>query len=422
MTDYRQILLKEMVPALGCTEPIAIALCAAKARAVLGKEPERMDIHCSGNVIKNTKSVVVPNTGGLSGIEAAGCVGCFGGDADKGLEVLTRVGAEDIRRAKAFIRAGKVSVHHVRGEDSLYIRCALFAESDSAEAIISGGHSQFVSIKKNGAHLPGAAPQAAPAAGKVQADMTVADILTFVQGLDFERDAPLRQRIDQEIDVNMAIAEEGLSKDYGASVGKTLLESYADDPRARIRAYAAAGSDARMAGSSKPVVINSGSGNQGMTVSLPLIVYARDNNLERDKLRRGLVISNLIAIYIKKQIGTLSAFCGVVSAAAAAGAGLGYLQDLGEEAIGSVITNTLLTSGGILCDGAKASCASKISVSLDNAMLAIEMVKRNRSLPAGQGLAGRTIDETISNVAAIAREGMKETDNQILEMMIRANG
>lgn len=421
MTEYRQILLNEMVPALGCTEPIAVALCAAKARGLLGREPERMEIHCSGNVIKNTKSVVVPNTGGLSGIEAAGCAGCFGGDADKGLEVLTGVGPEAILRAKAFIKAGKVSVHHARGVDTLYIRCALFVGPDSAEAVISGGHTQFVSLKRNGAGLPVAAPQAAPAAQKVRAEMTVHDILTFVQGLDFAQDAELCQRIDQEIDTNLAIAQEGLSRDYGASVGKTLLESYPDDQRVRIRAYAAAGSDARMAGSPKPVVINSGSGNQGMTVSLPLIVYAQDNDLERDKLRRGLVLSNLIAIYIKKQIGTLSAFCGVVSAAAAAGAGLGYLQDLDEEAIGSVITNTLLTSGGILCDGAKASCASKISVSLDNAMLAIEMAKRRRSLPAGQGLAGRTIDETIGNIAAIAREGMKETDNQILEMMIRAN-
>ncbi len=419
MADYRQILLSEMVPAMGCTEPIAIALCAAMARQLLGRAPEALEVHCSGNVIKNAKSVIVPNTGGLAGIAAAGSAGCFAGDASRDLEVLASATADNIARAQAFIDEGRVTLHHARGVDNLYIRCVASAAGSSAEATISGGHANFVSFVKDGQPLPLEVAQPNRKPLPSAEGMSVASIFDYATGLDFDQDPELAQRLDQQIDTNLSMAEEGLSKDYGAAVGRTLLESFPDDKRMRLRAYAAAGSDARMAGSAKPVVINSGSGNQGITVSLPLIVYAQDNALPRDRLRRGLVISNLLAIYIKRQIGLMSAFCGVVSAAAAAGAGLAWLQDLNMEAIGQVITGTLLTSGGILCDGAKASCASKISVSLDNAMLAIEMARRGRALPAGQGLGGRDIDQTIANVAAIAREGMKDTDDHILQMMIR---
>lgn len=418
MNDYREVLLKEMVPALGCTEPIAIALCAAKARELLGREPGHIHIYCSGNVIKNTQSVVVPNTGGMAGIAAAGAAGCFGGNPALGLEVLTPLTPQAIARAAESIRAGQVQVSHAKGVDNLYVRVVVTAEEDQAEATIAGSHNRFTALRKNGHDilLPAdeqAADHADPAEG-----FSLGGILAYARALDFDADPELADRIDKQADDNYAIAREGMDNDWGASVGRTLVETYPGDSRALIRAYAAAGSDARMAGCSRPVVINSGSGNQGMTVSLPLIIYAQDTGVEGDRLRRALVISNLLAIYIKRLIGKLSAFCGVVSAAAAAGAGLAWLQGMEEEQIGSVISNTLLTSGGILCDGAKASCATKISVSLDNALLALEMTRRGRVLPEGQGLCGRTADETIRNVARIAREGMKETDDQILQTML----
>lgn len=418
MNDYREILLKEMVPALGCTEPIAIALCAAKARELLGKEPERLHIYCSGNVIKNTQSVVVPNTGGMAGIAAAGAAGCFGGNAALGLEVLTSMTPQAIARAAACIGAGCVQVSHAKGVDNLYIRVVATAGKGQAEATIAGAHNRVTALKKNGQDMMPTADDMAAAQADAAEGFSVDSILAYATALDFDAEAELTARLDKQADDNYAIAREGMDNDWGASVGRTLVETYPDDSRARIRAYAAAGSDARMAGCSRPVVINSGSGNQGMTVSLPPIIYAQDMGVDRDRLRRALVISNLMAIYIKRLIGKLSAFCGVVSAAAAAGAGLAWLQGMEEEQIGSVISNTLLTSGGILCDGAKASCATKISVSLDNALLALEMTKRGRLLPEGQGLCGRTADETIRNVARVAREGMKETDVQILETML----
>ena len=421
MTDYRQISLSEMLPAMGCTEPIAIALCAAKARQLLEQDPAQLDVYCSGNVIKNVKSVIVPNTGGLAGIAAAACAGCFAGDAALDLEVLSVATPPDIARARAFMDSGSVQLHHAQDVDSLYIRCRATAGQEHAEAVIEGGHARFTRLVKNGQPLPLETTQAHKKPAPSAEGMSMQGILDFALSLDFVKEDALSSRLDLQIDANLDMAREGLKGNYGAQVGKTLMESYPDEPRVRLRAYAAAGSDARMAGSAKPVVINSGSGNQGLTVSLPLIVYALDHGLSRDQLRRGLIISNLVAVYVKRRIGLMSAFCGVVSAAAAAGAGLAWLQGLDLNAMGDIVANTLLTSGGILCDGAKASCATKIAVALENALLAIEMNKRGRALPKGQGVAGGDIDQTIANVADIAREGMRITDAHILQVMINAD-
>ena len=417
MTDFRRMLSEELLHAMGCTEPIAIALCAAKARELLGRVPESMAVTCSGNVIKNAMGVTVPNAQGGAGIEVAAALGCFGGDAGRGLEVLESVTAEYLAQARAFIDAGRVKLSHKRGVDNLYIAVVLSADGSEAEAVISGAHNRFVRLKKDGELLLDI-PEGNDA-GQYDVDYGFSDILLYSRQAALEAEPELRELLDAQISCNLEIAREGLQGEYGARVGKTLMESYPDDQKTRLRAYAAAGSDARMAGSAMPVVINSGSGNQGMTISLPLIVYAQEHEVPRQDLRRALILANLTAVYIKRLIGKMSAFCGVVSAAAASGAGLAFLQGFGEEQMGDVIAATLLTSGGILCDGAKASCASKIAVSVDNALMAIEMVRRGRSLPRTQGLSGGDTDETIRKVARVAREGMKETDEVILEEMIR---
>lgn len=420
MKDYARILKEELVPAMGCTEPIAIALCAAKAREMLGREPDTMALFCSGNIIKNAQSVTVPGTGGMCGIAAAAAAGCFGGDPALVLEVLRPIREGSLNQAKEFIAAGRVSIHHARDVDSLYIKARLQAGEDWAEATIAGGHARFVSLMKNGSSLMTEAPAQQSTESNEETDIDVADILAFVETLDFNSHPDMVDLMDRQIDYNLRIAEEGLENSYGAMVGRTLMDMAPDSLRERIRAYAAAGSDARMAGCSLPVVINSGSGNQGITASLPLIVYATEKNMSQEALRRGLVLSNLLAIQMKALVGKLSAFCGVVSAAAAAGAGLAFLMGMDRKQMEEVISISLLTAGGIFCDGAKASCASKIAVSLDCALLALDMVRNGRSLKPGQGLNTGDINQTIREVARIAREGMRETDHMILESMLKS--
>ena len=418
MVDYESILNTNMISALGCTEPIAIALSAAKARELLGSDPERITVFCSGNIIKNTLSVIVPNTNGMSGIKAASAVGCFGGNAELGLEVLTSADESAIEQAQAFIAAERIEVRHVQDVDKIYVRTFMEADSHTAEATIAYSHTHFAQLSKDGECLFCDTPDHVIEQQGSEEKMNIHDILTYAASIDFSKEQALAALLEKQIVTNYAIAEEGLRHEYGAAVGRTVLDSYPDSCRTRIRAYTAAGSDARMAGSSKAVVINSGSGNQGMTVSLPLIVYAKDHGVERERLYRSLIISNLIAIYIKRQIGNLSAFCGVVSAAAAAGAGLAYLEGFSEEQIGAVVSNALLTSGGIFCDGAKASCAAKISISLETALTSIEMVRQERRFPTLDGLGAQDHDQTIRNVAKVARDGMQETDDEILAIML----
>ncbi len=417
MAEYREILSEELVHALGCTEPIAIALCAAQARKTLGAEPESLTVHCSGNVIKNARCVIVPGTDGMAGIEASAAVGALGGDPEAGLQTLTGLQQAHVTQAQAFIAQGRVRVQHEKNCPLLYIRVTARAGQDEAEATVSGAHNHIARLSKNGAVLLDAPSEHQEAEGSADA-MRFDGILRYATQVDLGADPQLVDLLNAQIACNADIAEEGLRGDYGASVGKTLMESYPADLKTRLRAYAAAGSDARMAGSPMPVVINSGSGNQGLTSSLPLIVYARENNLPQETLHRALIMANLLAVYIKRMIGKLSAFCGVVSAAAASGAALAWLEGLSDQQMGEVISTTLLTSGGIFCDGAKASCASKIAVSLDNALMALEMARRGRGLPEGQGLAGADIEDTIRKVARVAREGMRDTDDLILRCML----
>lgn len=427
---FEALLLREVVPALGCTEPIAIALATAKARAVLGAEPEHVTVLCSGNVIKNAMSVIVPNSHGLAGIQIAAALGIVGGDPDAGLEVLAQVTSGEIDQARALVEAQSITVRLVEGIEGLYILAQVRAGTDEATVELRDDHSRFRSITRNGVQLvdeakawAARAKPEADAAADPEPELTMAAILEFADEVDLDGRPGLRDLLRQQVESNMAIAEEGLRGNYGAAVGRTLLEfNDGTVTKVRARALTAAGADARMGGSSMRVLINSGSGNQGMTVSIPVVVYARSLGASEDELHRALLVSNLVGIYQKRYIGRLSAFCGVVTAAAAAGAGIGRLMGLNAGQIDATVVNTVATSGGMVCDGAKASCASKISIAVENAISAVQLAERGRVFSPGEGIVGRNADETIRNVGAMASKGMRSTDLEILNIMLKREG
>ncbi|MBR5489658.1 MAG: serine dehydratase subunit alpha family protein [Oscillospiraceae bacterium] len=414
-SNFIRILEHELIPALGCTEPIAIAYAAARARAVLGAMPERIEINCSGNIIKNVKGVTVPNSGGLVGIEAAAILGALCGNADTELEVLGSVTDEDIVRCKELVDSKMCSISLVKDVDNLYIVASLFADGHSASVSVVNRHTLITRIEKDGEVI-----FTNDVGGSVQRKedyscLNVRNILDFADNVNIE---DVRHIISPQIELNSAIAKEGMKGTYGAAVGYTLLQVFGDNVRTRACAMAAAGSDARMGGCALPVIINSGSGNQGMTVSLPVIEYAKDLNVSEEKLYRALVLSNLIAIHLKTYIGSLSAFCGAVSAAGAAGAGISYLFGCGYEEIGYTIINTLGNVGGIVCDGAKASCAAKIASAVHAAIVSHYMGSHERVFRAGEGFIKDDLESTIRSMGYIGRVGMKETDEEILNVMI----
>lgn len=420
--QMKNILLLEVMPALGCTEPIAIALAAAKSKEVLGELPEKATIVCSGNIIKNAKSVIVPNSEGLHGIEIAAALGILGGDSSKGLNVLENITHEMIEKAKKMIADNKIAVQFVEGIEGLYIVANLVKGNNHSIVELKNDHSKFYSIQKNGEVLL-APPEEKNSGSETDMDLeilTVDSILEFANTIDLDKNKDLTDVLDMQIEYNMAIAEEGTYGNYGASIGKTLLE-YNDNSvlKVKARAMTAAGSDARMGGCSKPVMINSGSGNQGMTVSIPVIVYAKELKKSSEELYRALILSNLIGIYQKRYIGKLSAFCGVVTAAAASGAGIGYLLGFTEEQIEKVIINTVATTGGMVCDGAKPSCASKISLAVENAISAVHMADKGITFSSGEGIVGKNADETIRNIGQMAKLGMRSTDVEILNIMLK---
>jgi len=418
MDNFKNILLHEMIPALGCTEPIAIALCSAKARAVLEEMPESALVLCSGNIVKNVSGVIVPNSGGLKGIDIAASLGIFGGNEENGLQVLEGISKENIAKAKQFVDNGNIQVKLVGAEENLYIRVILKKGSQSSEAEIKYDHTNFTEIMKNGVAFDkkNLYNQVAPIDKAV---LSIKKILEYATIVNFEENQDLKLILEAQIEFNSKISQEGLTRDYGASIGRTLMKiGDINNPATRSKAYSAAGSDARMGGCSLPVVINSGSGNQGLTVSLPVIEYAKFYQVTHDKLLRALIVSNLTAIHQKKYIGKLSAFCGVVSASAAAGAGIGYLNDLSYDEISQIITNTITSIGGMVCDGAKPSCASKIAIALDNMIMSLELVKNNKGFKPGEGIVGIDVEKTIRNIGLMAHEGMKSTDEVILGIML----
>lgn len=415
---YIEILKSELIPALGCTEPGAIAYASAKAAEVLGVFPEHIEIKCSGNIIKNVKGVVVPNSGGLRGIEAAAVLGAIAGKrgAENELEVLHRITEEDIRETSKLLKQDFCKCTLQEGESNLYIEVSAVCADHQAQIIVKDSHTNIVLIKKDGELLLEKNMQGD--GGRLEEKkklLNVKDIIDFADTVNLEE---VKDILSYQIHVNTAIAEEGLTNEYGASVGKTLLESYGNDIKVRAKAKAAAGSDARMGGSSMPVVINSGSGNQGITVSVPVVEYAKELGADQEQMYRALLISNLLSIHIKKYIGRLSAFCGAVSAACGSGAAITYLYGGNFEAISSTIVNTIGNVGGIVCDGAKASCAAKIASSLDAAIMAHNMTAQNRKFQKGEGIITDDIEKTIENIGYIGREGMKETDTGILHLMM----
>lgn len=414
--NYLNILKHELVPALGCTEPIAIAYASAKAVQVLGEFPDTIEMNCSGNIIKNVKGVTVPNSGGMKGIDVAAILGAVGGNADKALEVLEGITPAHITRTKELLARKICSCSLVEGVANLYITARVVKDEHFAEVTIINHHTNITKIVRDGQVLLDLPVEAeAEDAGIDKSLLTVKDILEFANEVRFE---DIEEVIGRQVKMNSAIAQEGLDNNYGAQIGKTLMHVWGKGVTTRACARAAAGSDARMGGCSMPVVINSGSGNQGMTVSLPVIAYAEEWEVSRDKMYRSLVVSNLIAIHQKFYIGSLSAYCGAVSAACGAGAGITYMYGESYQQVSLTIINTLGNIGGIVCDGAKPSCAAKIASSVDAALMAFHLSIQNKSFLPGEGIIKGDVEETIKSMGYIGRVGMRSTDTEILNVMI----
>lgn len=415
--NYVQILKDELVPAMGCTEPIAIAYAAAVARKTLGALPDRVEIFVSRNIIKNVKSVVVPHTGGLRGIEAAAAAGIVAGDASRELEVISHVSEEEIDAIRDFLEQVPCKVSPADSNLIFDILVHVYQKENHAAVRITDFHTNLVHIEKNGTVM--LAKEVTGKSETVQADkstLTIENIFVFAEEVDLE---DVKDVLDRQIRYNMAIAEEGIRGNYGANIGKVLLETYGEqDVKVRAKAMAAAGSDARMNGCELPVVINSGSGNQGITASVPIVVFAKELQVSEEKMYRALVISNLATIHIKDGIGRLSAYCGAVGAGCGCGAGIAYLYGDGQKEGEHAIVNGLAIVSGMICDGAKASCAAKIASSVDAGILGYFMYKNGQQFIDGDGIVKKGVENTIRCVGKLASEGMLETDREIVDLMI----
>jgi len=413
---YTALLNSELKMATGCTEPIAIAYAGARLRQVLGELPEHCTVYCSGNIVKNVFAVTVPNSGGAKGIDTAALLGIIGGDAESVLDVLHAVTPEDIELMNKLIADKICDCELVEGVENLYVRIEAKAGENTALVEIKDYHSNITRIEKNGELLFSAEENGTEASAIDKTLLNVHDIFEYANTVDL---ADIKDVLLNQIKCNKAIAEEGLKNPWGSQVGRTIYEhDLGKSVWNKARAYAAAGSDARMNGCPMPVVINSGSGNQGMTVSLPIYVYAEDMGVDEDTMLRALALANLISLHQKRYIGSLSAYCGAVSAATGAACGIAYMQGGDYRLICDVITNSINTTGGMVCDGAKSSCAAKIATALDMALLSYEMSKKNRAFMPGEGLVEDNIEETIANVGRMGRDGMKSTDVEILKIML----
>lgn len=411
--NYIKILQEELVPAMGCTEPISIAYATAKARQILIGEPISALVEVSGNIVKNAKSVTVPHTGGMRGIKSAFAAGLVAGNAEKQLEVISRVSKAqivEIAKVKEEFNVEIVTPENARIFD---IGITLRSKEHVSYVRICDAHTNVVCVKLDGQVLYENA-----LCEQVQTDrscLNVEDVITFADQVDVNE---VKACLDRQIAYNMAIAEEGLKNDYGANVGKVLLRSYQPDIKITAKAYAAAASDARMNGCELPVIINSGSGNQGITASVPVIVYARGLHISQEKLYRALCVSNLITVHLKDGIGALSAYCGVVSAGAGAACGVAYLLGGGKAEINHTLVNALAIDSGIICDGAKASCAAKIATAVESGLLGLNMYYNGNEFFAGDGIVKSGVENTIKSVSRLAQDGMRETDKEILRIML----
>lgn len=412
MTDFKELIRKELIPAMGCTEPIAIAYASAKAREILGSIPTKITANLSSNIIKNANSVTVPSTNGRKGIEISVVAGMLLGDANKELEVLANVDKSKLDLCDKFIDEGVVTVNLQANKVGLYIQIILENDSESSSVTIEGNHTNIVEIKKNEEIL---FEKEDDNKEELKVDFSFDQIYNFAKTCDY---SDIRDILDRQISYNEKISKEGIQNNWGSNIGKIILQNNPNNYYEKLAAYAAAGSDARMNGCELPVVINSGSGNQGITTSVPLILYARDYNLSDDSLYRALIFSNLISLYIKDQIGKLSAYCGVVSASSAVISSIAFINKEDKRIIEETITNALAGNSGIICDGAKSSCAMKIASSIRNATLAYQQSKSNNSFGVGDGIVKDSIDKTIDTVGKIAKYGMKKTDEVVLSEMI----
>ena len=417
--NFVNILKVELIPALGCTEPIAIAYAAAMARKTLGEFPEKIYMNCSGNIIKNVKAVTVPNSNGMKGIEAATILGTVGGNPDKKLEVLIDITEDDRNKTKQFLDKKICQVTLAEHVPNLYIEAKMEANGHSSKVVIEEFHTNITVIEKDEKSLLDNKNSNSSENNEIKADkskMTIKNIIEFANQVNL---SDVSDMIKKQIDYNVDISNEGLKNDWGAKIGKIVLETWGDGINSRIIARAAAGSDARMSGCPMPVVTNSGSGNQGMAVSLPVYEYAKEYNIDDDKLYRALIVSNLVSVHLKYYIGQLSAFCGAVTAGTGALCGIAYLKTNGDyDIICKTIVNTLMNVGGIVCDGAKASCAAKIVASLNAGILGLSMAMNGVVFNPGDGLVLEDIEDTIKNIGYLGRVGMKQTDVEILKAMI----
>lgn len=411
-----RILEDELVPAMGCTEPIAVAYASALARQTLGQMPQKVDIFVSANIIKNVKSVIVPNTGGLRGIAAAAAAGIAAGDAKRELEVLAGIGEEQVGAIKAYLEHTPITVAVSESGYIFDIQIAVESNGHTAFVQIAGRHTNVIRVICDGAVLQKTDyVENRQADGIDRALLTVEGIVNFADTVDI---ADVKKILDRQIHMNKAISEEGLRGSWGAGIGRILLNAYGNDVHNRAKAAAAAGSDARMSGCEMPVVINSGSGNQGITASLPVIVYAEALNTSQDLLYRSLVVSNLVTIHLKTGIGRLSAYCGATSAGCGAGAGIAYLHGGKLNEIAHTIVNAIAINSGMICDGAKASCAAKIASAVEAGLLGMQMQMQGAQFYGGDGIVVKGVENTIRNVGRLARDGMAETDKEIIQIMV----
>lgn len=413
---YVGILKEELVPAMGCTEPIAVAYAAALARQTLGYMPRKADVRVSANIVKNVKSVIVPHTGGLHGIAAAVAAGIAAGDADRKLEVLSAIDAENVASIKAYLEQASIQVGVSESGYLFDIQVSVEGEGHTAFVQIAGSHTNVIRIARDGADL-----HRADYAENRQAEGIDRNLLTVENIVEFADTAVIddvREVLDRQIRMNKAIAQEGLRGTWGAGIGKVLLSAYGSDVHNRAKAVTAAGSDARMNGCELPVVINSGSGNQGMTASLPVIVYAEELGSEQDMLYRALLVSNLVTIHLKTGIGRLSAYCGATSAGCGAGAGIAYLHGGKAYEVAHTIVNAVAINSGMICDGAKSSCAAKIASAVEAGLLGWQMQAHGTQFYGGDGIVVKGVENTIRNIGRLARDGMAETDREIISMMV----
>ncbi len=413
---YVDILNEELVVAMGCTEPIAIAYCASLVKDYLGHLPSEVDVLVSGNIIKNVKSVIVPNTNRSAGIDTAVAIGLIAGDSHAKLEVIANVSKQDVGKLQEYMKDTRINVSAANNEHTLYIEIIGRYLGESARVVIEDSHTHVSLIEHNGEVVYSNSDCGKNPKNNVDKSvLNVANIVRFANEVNID---DVKKTLDRQIQYNMSIANEGISNNYGANIGKTLLKHGKDDVITYCKALASAASDARMNGCEMPVVINSGSGNQGITCSVPVIAYAQKFNKSQEKLYRALVVSNLITIHIKNSIGKLSAFCGVVIAGVGCGAGICYLEGGDEKQISHTIVNALAIISGVVCDGAKSSCAAKIASSVEAGMLGYYMYKDGNQFLSGEGIVKKGVENTINAVGKLARVGMCETDKEIIHIMM----